>query len=804
MKFRLIFLFLVITTIGFSQNDNILIRQDSTQNELPKAISIVDIIQQIESISKKIKDINKKIEPSPSIAKIDSLFPNYKKELNLKIANSESFMEANPNRQKINNLLNKWYSSKDYLKTLENNINDVIDRNSSILLKVSFDRSTWKLTLDSSVENNMPIEVKKRVESIVSELSEIENKIENTNNEYLILESKINTQLAEVNNLIQSLQEMKNSSVYNLFYLRHKPLWKTSFKSSNTQNKVTEEESIPNDLKGTLEFAKTFEHRIYLYFIIIFTLLLIFLYLKKGFNSTEINYTNNNLKNAKNIIHDKFILTSIFTSLIIAKIYFANAPLLFEDILTLSILITALPITHAYIYKKFQNIIYIVILFNVLETIKTYIWFESYQYRLYLLLEAFIVIISLYYFTKPYLQTRKLNLSKFSSLLIKLTPIVYFLALASVVSNILGYTNLTDVTLKICTQGSVLSLVFYAIMLVIKSVAFALMHKHYSNKSNYDVVKRIRIEKKIIKIIRVFVLIIWLLFFLQIIDQLETILTFFDEVLTEPHTIGTITFTLGAILSFITILIVSFLITGFISFIIDDGDSALKTFNLPKGIPAAISLVIRYLIIGFGIVFALSSLGIDLSKFNLMAGALGLGIGFGLQNVISNFVSGLILVFERPILTGDTVEVNNLMGTVKKIGVRSSKVSTFDGADVVVPNSNLISNDLINWTLSDNIKRVEILIGTSYDADPNKVLEILTECATNYAEALKEPAPIALFSDFGDSSLNFRLRFWVHFEIGLQAKSDVSIAIYNAFKEHGIEIPFPQQDIHVKDTPKSE
>jgi small-conductance mechanosensitive channel len=185
-----------------------------------------------------------------------------------------------------------------------------------------------------------------------------------------------------------------------------------------------------------------------------------------------------------------------------------------------------------------------------------------------------------------------------------------------------------------------------------------------------------------------------------------------------------------------------------------------------------------------------------------MAGALGLGIGFGLQNVIANFVSGLILVFERPILPGDTVEVNNLMGTVKKIGVRSSKVSTFDGAEVVVPNTNLISNDLINWTLSNNIKRVEILIGTSYDSDPNQILELLTECANNYVNLIKDPPPVALFSDFGDSSLNFRLRFWVDFSISLQAKSDVSVAIYNKFKEHNIEIPFPQQDVHIKDLPQ--
>lgn len=208
-------------------------------------------------------------------------------------------------------------------------------------------------------------------------------------------------------------------------------------------------------------------------------------------------------------------------------------------------------------------------------------------------------------------------------------------------------------------------------------------------------------------------------------------------------------------------------------------------------------MVIRYFILAFGVVLALSYIGIDLSEFNLLAGALGLGIGFGLQTIVSNFISGIILIFERPILPGDVVEVNNLVGTVSKIGVRASRINTYEGAEVVVPNNNLISEDLINWTLSNNIKRVEILIGTKYGTDPNEVLKILTQVANENNDVLKKPPPVALFDTFGDSSLNYRLLFWVYFQKGLQAKSDVSIAVYNRFRELGIEIPFPQQEVYL-------
>ncbi len=195
---------------------------------------------------------------------------------------------------------------------------------------------------------------------------------------------------------------------------------------------------------------------------------------------------------------------------------------------------------------------------------------------------------------------------------------------------------------------------------------------------------------------------------------------------------------------------------------------------------------------------ALSAGGIDLGKFGLLAGALGVGIGFGLQNIVNNFISGLILVYERPVNVGDTVEVENLMGIVNKIGIRSSNVRTFDGAEVIVPNGNLISNQMINWTLSDNQRRLDIKIGAAYGSNPNLILKLLEKVAKNHEFVLKDPEPRALFEEFGDSSLNFRLLCWVPFEMSIGVKSDISIGIYNIFAENNIEIPFPQVDLNVK------
>ena len=795
------FLLILFFSINSFAQNNATIVNDSIYNEIPKAIPVVKITEEIEIATEEIKDARKKTLPKSFIRNIDSIYPSYKIFILNKRQQALNFISSKPNKQKVNNLLNEWKRYHDYLQSWETTINNQLEKNSIILKDISFNEKTWELTFLDSVYLKTPIEIKNDISSVLDEFKDIEALIIKQNDEELVLESKINYLIFTATDVIEKIENLKNTKVYNIFHKRHRALWNTSFKKTKSPDAAINENTYFGNI--SLEFLKTFEKLFYLFVFLVLALIYFIKYLKKGFVLYPTK--KNDLEKDNNSILDiQSWLIIVFISLVFSKILFSNLPDLINDLLTLLLLLSTIPIVKSFISKKFKNIVYLVILFFVLDSAKTYIWFESYQYRIYLLIEAFLVIIGLFYFTHPFRQLKELLKTKLSQFFIKLTPVFYFLIIISIISNIIGYTNLTDITLKICTQGFVISIIFYGILIVIEAISDALLHRHYNSKESYDSSMRVKVETKSTQYIRLSLFVIWLLLFLQILDQLKSILNFFGDILSEPQSVGSITFTIGSIVAFLLILISSFLFTKLISFVFDEGENTLKFLHLPKGIPRAISVVLRYLILAFGLVFALSSLGLDLSEFNLMAGALGLGIGFGLQNVISNFVSGLILIFERPILPGDTVEVNNLMGTVNKIGVRSSKVRTFDGADVIVPNNNLVSNELINWTLSSSLKRTEILIGTSYDSNPNQVLEILLECANNYPDLIKDPEPKALFSDFGDNSLNFRLRFWTHFSLSLQAKSDISIAIYNKFKEHNIEIPFPQQDLYIKDFPKPE
>jgi small-conductance mechanosensitive channel len=174
------------------------------------------------------------------------------------------------------------------------------------------------------------------------------------------------------------------------------------------------------------------------------------------------------------------------------------------------------------------------------------------------------------------------------------------------------------------------------------------------------------------------------------------------------------------------------------------------------------------------------------------------GIGFGLQSVVNNFVSGLILLFERPVHVGDTVEVGNLQGQVQRIGIRSSTVRTFQGAEMIVPNSQLVSEQVTNWTLSDSLRRIDLPVGVSYGTDPHKVMEVIKAAAAVNPMVLKSPPPQVLFVGFGESSIDFELRAWTdQFIDWVKIRSELAVTVYEAVQAAGMSFPFPQRVVHL-------
>lgn len=226
----------------------------------------------------------------------------------------------------------------------------------------------------------------------------------------------------------------------------------------------------------------------------------------------------------------------------------------------------------------------------------------------------------------------------------------------------------------------------------------------------------------------------------------------------------------------------------------------LARTSIDPGLQYAVQVGTGYVIFILGLIIGLQSVGLNLSSLAFLTGIIGVGVGFGTQNIMNNFVSGLILLIERPIKVGDRIDVGDLNGDIVRIAARSTWVKTNDNVIIIVPNGEFIANRVTNWTANDRRVRIHVPLGVGYSSNVMKVRDLLLDVARSRTEILMDPSPDVIFSGFGDSSLNFELRIWTTERLRTPQilKSDIYFDIFQKFAENGIELPFPQRDIHLR------
>ena len=270
------------------------------------------------------------------------------------------------------------------------------------------------------------------------------------------------------------------------------------------------------------------------------------------------------------------------------------------------------------------------------------------------------------------------------------------------------------------------------------------------------------------------------------------------DTFSKEQSIGSFTYSYESILIFFFVIIASVYISKIVSFLASQTKTTDTNSEKSKPLGSAI-LLIRIAIISIGITFAFAITGIPTDRLTVIIGALGVGIGFGLQTLVNNLVSGLIIAFEKPVNIDDIIEISGQTGTMKSIGIRSSVVTTWDGADIIIPNGDILSQHMTNWTMGSSKRRYEITVGVAYGTNLKLARTLLQEILDQHSLILKKPEPLIWVTQFGESSIDFVIKFWVpHFNYGNDVKSDLIIEIDEIFKLNDIVIPFPQQDVYIK------
>lgn len=287
----------------------------------------------------------------------------------------------------------------------------------------------------------------------------------------------------------------------------------------------------------------------------------------------------------------------------------------------------------------------------------------------------------------------------------------------------------------------------------------------------------------------------WFFRYLSYLGLWEPSLNLVTSLLDSRVGLGSFSTSVGDVLAFVATILVAYLLSSLLRFVLEE--DIYPRAGVPAGISYAASSLLHYVIVAGAFLMALGVLGVTLTQVTVLAGAFGVGIGFGLQSVVNNFVSGLILLFERPVHVGDAVQLSELQGWVRRIGIRASVVRTQDGAEIIVPNADLVTKQVTNWTLSDQQRRVHLPVGVNYGAPPRQVIEILEGVARAHPDAAPDPPPKCLFIGYGDSSVDFELRVWTDYAKAVQVRSDLTVAVYDAVRAAGLSFPFPQREVRL-------
>jgi small-conductance mechanosensitive channel len=372
-----------------------------------------------------------------------------------------------------------------------------------------------------------------------------------------------------------------------------------------------------------------------------------------------------------------------------------------------------------------------------------------------------------------------------------LTMLVIFVAQAA------GFAGLGNHLLEVAIKTVFFLLSAWIIAVILRGIAEALLDNVYVKRSQIFKKHSSHIIKRVKFVINIVAIYLTLAGLMPIWGLQDSFAESAYNIMALGFYLQGERITIGVMVTAIALLYLSIFASWMVQRILDEEVYPRK--RVESGVGISINRLIHYAFVTIGAVIAMSTIGIGLQSLAVLMGAFGIGIGFGLQNIVNNFASGLILLFERSIKVGDVVQVAGIWGKIKNLGLRATVVETFDHSELIVPNSDLVSTTVTNWTLSDRQIRIILKVGVAYGSDVKLVTSILHSVARENPFVMKFPEPSVLFMGFGNSSLDFELRVFVSdIDNMLSLRSEINQEIDRQFREHNVEIPFPQNDLHIR------
>lgn len=770
------------------------------QVEAPvETIQLEEISTETEKLGQRIRRLRDILKPIAKTSEVDSLLNTVYSEIGKERDSLLLVLDALSQRDLKEEAVH-WGNYKSELKGYQNTIDSRIKTLNDVNDEVVEEIKRWETTKTILSENSESTELFANMDTMIFRLQDIIQITFERLDKIFVVQKQLTQVVLSIDEVLAEINRIELQKQRDYFVFDSPPLWKSAHKDSleieaviiDTTN-VFEEIylEVDEDFAQLGEFFSKNSTTAVIQVVFVLLLLSLMLVVRRKWIKGEDELTNPLEIEAKVVIKNP-VPASIAVGVLVSAFFYGSIIPLFGDIMVLLVLSATVILLPKLSHKKIRLPLLAVFLVFLVQTMEVYFDPTSKGSRLLLLINIGVIFLALTWGRKI-LNTYPDRFKRISAFRRYVLPFFMVFIVVALIANIIGMVALSRFLVGAVLTSVGLGSVVYLCVKVFTSIIILIfkLHSHFNLRT---ITNLIEIMQKRVRPVLMFIgIIVWLIFTMIGFEMYEYIDIWVKDILDINWKIGEMTISVGGILAFMTIFLITMFVAKVIANIFQD-EWLIKV--LPRGIAPAISLITRILLIATGFYMGLSAAGFDLSKISLLVGALGVGIGFGLQSVVLNFISGLILAFERPINLGDAIEVDQEFGVVTSIGVRASNIRTYTGSEVIIPNGDLVSKKVKNWTLSNRDRRSKILMKTSSDADPEKVIELFNSIALEHPSVYKDPSPTTWFYGYNqEGNLDFALVYWTSFSDTLNTDSDIALKIFKTLKEEGIQAPIPKWKI---------
>jgi potassium efflux system protein len=758
------------------------------------AIPLVGVSQRAEQTTLVLNKAAEAFPQTPDVAEIEEQIPEIEKSLEKRRRLLARNLESGGFRGRLSDVSAEWDQTLAQLERWRKTLAPKLLEIESAIESLAKEQEVWERTRETAKGADSPETIVKRISTTLSEINGAIATARERQSSLLTLQDRIVQQDLLATAVLDQIRTTQRESRSSLFERNAPALWRDLLGIHPSEHYHDTRTSVAEDLRKLREFAAASGSR-FLLDLLIFIVVVRYAFAVKRRLENPIEGVPPIGRSGE--LFQRPVAIALLATILLTRLVHDPAPVGFTTLFTLGLLVPLVRLVPFLLPPQMRWVVWAIAALLVLSRARLIVHDAPLAGALLFFLEAIGMIATLLWLMRPS-RLREMSADARVPRLLGagMRATLLLLALA-IFSSALGFRSF-----GLLVGGATLTSVYAAIILYAAArAAEAAMEAsfHTAPARNLSFVRRRRdaVLRVTGRYASALAMIYWGYLTLRMFELFEPASDVMRSILDASLKVGEIKISLGDVFAFIFTIVLAFGISRLIRFFLEE--EAFPRMRLRRGVGNAIATLLQYTILLLGFALALSAAGMDFTRVALFAGAFSVGIGFGLQTVVNNFVSGLVLLFERPIQIGDMVEVGTLHGEVRRIGARSSTVRTFDGAEVIVPNANLIAEPVVNWTLSDRRRRLDLAVGVAYGTDPEAVLELLESVARAHSVVLETPPAEALFLEFGDSSLNFRLRVWIpRFEEGFTIRSQLSVAINAALRDAGIQIPFPQRDLHVR------